>query len=124
MYIEFQIQLQQGFNSNPSVKKTILFYFTVGGAYSPDRCNGYELVDPKYFFPVPWLQANQLFEANRSLAEWEEFFSEAYSVDFFRTSMGNKKKVLRPKYYGFKKPAYSYLGPKFCPLSFFSERTF
>ena len=103
---------------------SFFFFFTVGGAYSPDRCKGYELVDPKYFFPVPWLQANQLFEANRSLAEWEEFFSEAYSVDFFRTSMGNKKKVMRPKYYGFKKPAYSYLGPKFCPLSFFSERTF
>jgi len=67
-------------------------HVTVGGAYSPDRCKGYELVDPKYFFPVPWLQANQLFEANRSLAEWEEFFSDAYSVDFFRTSMGNKKK--------------------------------
>ena len=138
------------------------FYFTVGGAYSPDRCKGYELMDPKvpfiyyicknlpifpiltfeffalllsistyleikainanflaplspiyctkreknlctyfmkspwnkclcniwlfpkYFFPIPWLEANQLSEASKTVEEWEEFFREAYSVDFFR----------------------------------------
>ena len=102
----------------------IFISILVGGAYSVDRCQGYEVVDTKYFFPLPWLEANNLSDATKSLSEWEEFFSEAFSVDFFRTSMGNKRKVMRPQYYGVRKPAYSYLGPKFCPLSFFSERTF
>ena len=105
------------------VHKTF-FHISVGGAYSPERCQGYELVDPKYFFPFPWLQANELSESSKTLDEWEEFFSEAFSVDFFRSSMGNTRKVMRPQYYGKRRPAYSYLGPKFCPLSFFSERTF
>ena len=40
-------------------------------------------MDPKYFFPVPWLQANQLFEANRSLAEWEEFYETKIVTHIF-----------------------------------------
>ena len=28
------------------------------------------------------------------------------------------------KYYGRKIPAYAYLGPKYCPMSFYSENTF
>ena len=81
-------------------------------------------MNPKNFFPVPWLEANKLSEDKNTLEFWADFFKESYSLDFFRTSVGNKRKVLKNQYYGKRKPAYSYLGPTFCPTAFNSERIF
>ena len=102
----------------------IPIFLSVGGAFSVDRCQNNEIVEPDNFFPISWLEASVLIEAKRTLKEWQEFFANAKSVDFFRSSMGNKRKVLRPQFYGARKPAYSYLGPNFCPLSYYSEKTF
>ena len=101
---------------------------SVGGAYSPERCQDqmghqYEVVAPTNFFPIPWLESAR-FNDKKSMADWENIFKDAYSVDFYRSSMGNNRKILPPRYYGAKKPPYSYLGPKYCPLSFFADRSF
>jgi hypothetical protein len=95
-----------------------------GGSYSAEKCQGNEVVDPKYFFPVSWIRANDLMEKKRKIEEWREVFKEAYSVDFYQSSVRNYHKVQRPQFYGADKPAYSYLAPNFCPLSYFSQRLF
>ena len=59
-----------------------------------------------------------------SIDKWEEMFSSAYSVDFFQSSVANTRKILRPKFYGKKMPAYAALGSTRCPIAFYSERTF
>ena len=103
----------------------VIFSLLVQGAYSPERCQGIEIVDPALFYPVPWIKAAFLMDEKKTLPEWKEFFAEAYSVDFYRSSMkSDRRRVLKPQYYGAKKPAFSYLGPEFCPMSFHSETTF
>ena len=115
------------FQNKPAVQNLFaiydIYFLSVGGAYSPEHCQGYEVVDSTHFFPVPWIKGNEL-TVNRKLDEWAQFFKDAYSVDFYSSSVKNTWKILRPEYYGGKKPAYAYLGPKFCPWSFSSERTF
>lgn len=59
------------------------------------------------------------------MAEWEEIFSESYSVDFFSSSSGaHKLKARGPEYYGNNVPAYTMLGPRFCPVAFGSQKVF
>ena len=66
----------------------------------------------------------ELTDKRLSLENWEDFFKNAYSVDFFSSSMGNKQRVLRSQFYGKEKPAYNYLAPKYCPTSYFSAKVF
>ena len=61
---------------------------------------------------------------SRSEIEWKDTIKDSYSIDFFRSSSNNTTPILKRKYYGRKIPAYAFLGPEFCPLSFFSEKTF
>ena len=90
------------------------------------QCQGLEIVNPKYFFPFPWFKANAIKNQKKSLEEWEDFFKDAYSADFFASSgMGSSNtRFQRPKYYGRQKPAFLYLGPKYCPTSYFSAKLF
>ena len=92
--------------------------------YDPTRCPNIRIIHPKYIYPIPWQLGTTLFEAERTKEEWLEFFSEAYSVDFYQSSLENSQKILRPKYYGNKLPAYAVLAPIYCPLSLFSEKMF
>ena len=102
------------------------FLISAGGAYNPSRCQGLEVVDSKYFFPFPWTKASDITTQRKSLEEWKDFFKEAYSADFFASSvMGSKiTRVQRAQFYGRKKPAFLYLGPKYCPTSYFSAKLF
>lgn len=58
------------------------------------------------------------------MLEWDNFFLDSFSVDFFHSSSKSSVKVLKPRYYGQKAPAYAYLAPKYCPVSFGSSKTF
>ena len=97
-----------------------------GGAYNPSRCQGLEVVDSKYFFPFPWTKASDMITQRKSLKEWEEIFKDAYSADFFASSVtgSSKTRVQRAQFYGRQKPAFLYLGPKYCPTSYFSAKLF
>ena len=99
---------------------------STGVSYNPNQCQGLEIVNPKYFFPFPWFKANDIITQRKSLEEWEDFFKDAYSADFFATSgmSSSNIRVQRPKYYGKQKPAFLYLGPKYCPTSYFSADLF
>ena len=90
------------------------------------QCQGLEIVNPKYFFPFPWLKANAIKNQKKSLEEWEDFFKDAYSADFFASSGATLSniRVQRAQFYGRQKPAFLYLGPKYCPTSFFSAKLF
>jgi hypothetical protein len=99
-------------------------FVLVGGSYDPANCPNVRIVHPKFIFPVPWQIGTTLYETERTAKEWLELFAEAYSVDFFQSSLGNYQKIMRPKYYGKKLPAYATLGPIYCPLSYFSEKMF
>ena len=81
------------------------------------------MLNSQTFFPFSWLEAN-FASAKHSAEEWQTIFADSFSVDFFRSTLRNAMPVLRSNYYGATMPAYSYLGPKFCPLSYFSEKTF
>ena len=91
-----------------------------------EQCQGLEIVNPKYFFPFPWFKASSISNQRKSLEEWEDFFKDAYSADFFASSGAGSSntRVQRPKFYGRQKPAFLYLGPKYCPTSYFSAKLF
>ena len=95
-----------------------------GGRYSVENCHGIHVLQPFNFYPMSWTEATELFVKRRSEQEWENILDNSYSIDFYRTSSNNTTPITKPKYYGKKIPAYSYLGPKYCPLSFYSEITF
>ena len=76
----------------------------------------------RYFYPRPWMFANSLFDKLTG-EEWDSLFKDTYAVHFYASSSPTRK-ILRPKFYGKKVPAYSYLGVQHCPISFFSEKTF
>ena len=104
----------------------IYFLISAGGAYNPSRCQGLEVVDPKYFFPIPWVESTDMIIQRKSLQEWEDFFKDAYSADFFASSGASlsNMRVQRAQFYGRQKPAFLYLGPKYCPTSYFSAKLF
>ena len=99
-------------------------FISAGGAYNPDRCEGLEVVNPKLFFPYAWLEAAEICVARKTVGEWEQFLGNSISVDTFSSSMKNSQKILKPQYYGLKKPLYSYIAPKYCPMSYFSAKVF
>lgn len=96
----------------------------VGGRYSAENCQGINILKPNSFFPMSWMEATDLVEAKRSPDDWDVVLQNSYSIDFYRSSSNNTTPITSRKYYGKKIPAYSHLGPKYCPLSFSSDRTF
>ena len=105
--------------------RTILSCFILaGGLYSVENCQGIHVLRPYHFFPMSWMEATDLVCEARSAKDWEELLEKSYSIDFFRTSSNNTTPITKRKYYGKKIPAYAYLGPKYCPSSFYSETTF
>ena len=99
------------------------YFLLAGGRYSKENCQGVRILESFNFFPLSWYQADVLKQANTADA-WKKVFERSYSVDFYNTSGGKYFKVMKPKFYGGKLPAYAYLGPKYCPLSFSSEKLF
>lgn len=97
---------------------------TVGGLYTAEKCDGIRILPSVTFYPVAWTGGNSLFQSNRTPGEWMEFFANSYSVDFYQSSLVQRKKVMKPDKYGAKLPAYAALGPRFCPLSFNSQKMF
>ena len=67
-----------------------------------------------------------MINQRKSLEEWEDFFKDAYSADFFASSGATLSniRVQRAQFYGRQKPAFLYLGPKYCPTSYFSAKLF
>ena len=99
--------------------------FSVGGIFSPRKCQGIQLVHPKTFYPFDWAFGSSL--NNHETAEfWRDKFKDSYSVDFYSTSSNQPGhiRIMKPRFYGAKMPAYAYLGPKFCPVAFESEKLF
>ena len=98
--------------------------FTVGGRYSVENCQGIRILESYHFFPMSWMEATEMATNSKSEIEWKDIIKDSYSIDFFRSSSNNTTPILKRKYYGRKIPAYAFLGPNFCPLSFYSENTF
>ena len=91
--------------------------------YGRKRCNGLAVVEPRLFYPFDWFNAGGM--TNKQLNTfWDERFQKSYVAHFYGTSSKSSPKILRPNSYGKGKPAYAYLGPTYCPVSFFSTRPF
>ena len=95
-------------------------------------CSGMSLVESKLFFPYDSFHHVELAE-NKPKSFWEEKFNTSLAVTYYGSSsrggkhgVGNNPfpSVLRPNNYGKEMPALAYLGPKECPLSFYSVRPF
>ena len=99
-------------------------YLKAGGRYSAEKCQGIHILESYYFFPMSWMEATDMAIEKISAKEWEIIVKDSYSIDFYRSSSNNTTPIRKLKYYGRKIPAYAYLGPKYCPLSFYSENTF
>ena len=82
-----------------------------------------ELVSPSLFYPFSWMEASDLAKG-RPLEEWKKIFENSVSVDFFYSSIRQHIKIMRPQYYGRDIPAMAYLGPSYCPISFYSEKLY
>ena len=93
------------------------------------NCSGMSLAESKLFFPYDWFHHVELAE-KKPKRYWEEKFNTSLAVTYYGSSSRGGKhgtpfpSVLRPNYYGKEKPALAYLGPKECPLSFYSVRPF
>ena len=64
-----------------------------------------------------------LWTPRRTEGEWARFFAETVSVHFYFSSVSNQEKCF-PGTYGEEEPAYAYLGPRYCPISYWSEDEF
>ncbi|TRY80061.1 hypothetical protein TCAL_06555, partial [Tigriopus californicus] len=73
----------------------------------PEKCKGVALVSSTLFYPVSWFQCSNLRNPPKTSEDWEDFFRDSYSVDFFGTSCSDEMKVLRPRFYGKNVPAYT-----------------
>ena len=94
--------------------------------YNRKYCSGMAVLRPRLFYPLDWFGAADLWTKHLD-SYWESLFNQSYVVHFYESStknLGMKAKVLRPNMYGREKPAFAFLGPKECPISFFSERPF
>ena len=95
--------------------------------YSRDLCSGMTVVEPRLFYPVDWFHGSELQNSNLK-EHWDDLFKKSLVVHFYGSSMagtsGSHATVLRPNNYGKEKPAMTYLGPKECPVSFYSTRPF
>ena len=105
--------------------------------YGRTKCTGMTIIDPQYFYPVDASNA-QILGENHFHSYWYEIFKNAVAVHFSGgnrlcqetlTEKGKRKKddsrnlrYLRHKVYGKTNCAMSFIGPKECPLSFFSNR--
>ena len=107
-----------------SIFRDQLFFLLVGGRYSVEKCQGAHILQPFHFFPMSWMEASDLVIGKHTKSDWKKILEKSFSIDFFRTSSNNTLSIMKPKYYGSKLPAYAYLGPKHCPLSFNSEMLF
>ena len=93
------------------------------------NCSGMTVAESKLFFPYGWFDHVEMAE-NKPNCYWEEKFKTSLAVTYYGSSSRGAShgsgfpSVLRPNNYGRKKPALTYLGPKECPLSFFSARPF
>jgi hypothetical protein len=93
--------------------------------YGRNRCSGMTVVEPRLFYPYNWFLAHELTQTQLD-DFWEEKFKKSYVVHFYGSSSDKHgvTKYLRPNNYGRKKPAYAYIGPSECPMSFYSTRPF
>ena len=93
---------------------------------SRNRCSGMKLVEPWLFYPVDWFHSTVLDNSHMfDDRYWEEKFKNSVAIHFYGSLVRHDNdKVLRPRLYGKKKPAMAYIGPKSCPLSFFSTSPF
>ena len=94
--------------------------------YSRGRCSGMQLVEPWLFYPIDWFHSSILGKNHKfGDSHWREKFEHSVGVHFYGSLVRNDNdKVLRPRYYGKKKPAMAYIGPIACPKSFFSTSPF
>ena len=91
-------------SSIPEVRKTV----------SEDTI---KIVDTNVFYPVEAGVAAQLWE--QSPVGWEKHFENSMMVHFFSHQTLMKKVTRNPI-----KEAYSYLGPKYCPVAFWFSENF
>ena len=92
------------------------------------NCFGMTIAEPSLFFPYDWFHHVELRE-KKSKLYWEEKFKNSLAVQYYEASSmftptRSSPSVLRPNVYGTEKPALAYLGPKECPISFYSVRPF
>ena len=92
--------------------------------HSRKHCSGMAVIEPRSFYAVNWFFAGVLFD-KRQEDYWAALFNKSYVVHFYGSSSRTiHKRVLRPNQYGRDKPAYAFLGPDHCPVSFYSARPF
>ena len=92
------------------------------------NCSGMTIAETSIFYPYDWTHHVELGE-KKSKLYWEEKFRKCLAVTYYQASSmftptRSSTFVLHPKKYGAEKPALAYLGPKQCPISFYSVSRF
>ena len=79
-----------------------------------------EVLPNDYFYPAKAYETSKLWTSSpQSEDDWEKLFQDSYMVHFY-SSQTNSLVVQRNQNY----EAYSYLGPQYCPVAFWSSETF
>jgi len=69
---------------------------------------------------IDWPDSDELFpEKPKSFKEWEKMFEKASAVHFYSHRTWNFKSFDDPRY-----SAYAVVGPKYCPISYYSVPDF
>ena len=76
-----------------------------------------KIADTNVFYPVESGSAKDLWE--ESPVGWEKHFENSYMVHFYSHQTLMKRVTRNPI-----KEAYSYLGPKYCPVAFWFSENF
>ena len=96
--------------------------------YTRNDCFGMTMLEPKSFYPFDWFHAEELNVENHKDDYWDNKFKQSFAVHFYASSSRGRfmgvgfPSISHPNFYGLKKPALAYLGPKECPTSFYSTK--
>ena len=90
--------------------------------FNSERCGGVSVLDSQAFYPIGWRQQEKLYD-HKTRSDWYQIFQESYAVHFFQSSPKRhplNENIMRPKYYGARKPAYLVLALDHCPVAYWS----
>ena len=94
--------------------------------FNDENCQGVSVLDSQSFYPIGWRQHEQLYD-RKTKSDWYKIFKESYAVHFYHSSPKRDPlnlNIMRPKYYGARKPAYLVLALDHCPVAYWSKEYF
>ena len=109
----------------PDVPKTDVVRMTKE-RFNQEWCGGISVLEYNSFYPFGWMQHERLLD-RKTKQELYDILQQSYGVHFFHSSPKPRaadRSIMKPKYYGARKPAYLVLAVDHCPVAVWSKKFF